>query len=77
LKFKNWLIALTPSGLAALFEPLNDDEAVGPDAAVAGLPLAEVLSPSTFLNQVSNFLTNFQFFFFNSTAARYCWYVPC
>lgn len=30
-------------------------------------------SVSTFLNQVSNFLTNFQFFFFNSTAARYYW----
>lgn len=28
---------------------------------------------SAFLNHVSNFLLNFQFFFFSSTAARYCW----
>ena len=37
---------------------------------VAGkLPLSE----SAFLNQVTNFLLNFQFFFLSSTAAMYCW----
>lgn len=38
---------------------------------------AESLLNSSFLNQVSNFFTNFQFSFFSSHAARYCWYVPC
>jgi len=28
--------------------------------------------PSAFLNHVTNFLLNFQFFFFSSTAAMYC-----
>lgn len=45
------------------------EEAV--EAFVAVL-LPRLPSDSTFLNQVSNFFTNFQFFFFNSIAARYC-----
>ena len=73
---KSWLIALTPSELAALEAPLNVDwPALGPSRDTDEFPVAEalpeLLSPSIFLNQVSNFFTNFQFFFFNSTAARY------
>ena len=53
-----------------------------PITIVCGLFIKSLLTPSAggyrgcspvsnFLNQVSNFLTNFQFFFFSSTAARY------
>ena len=51
-----WLLALKAGPWAALF-------------VFAVFADSEPLS--TFLNHVSNFLTNFQFFFFNSTAARY------
>jgi len=60
---------LTPS--AGLPEAeLNDAAFEG--AYAEGVDPVAVGSPSTFLNHVSNFFTNFQFFFFNSTAARYC-----
>ena len=34
-------------------------------------------APSAFLNHVTNFLLNFQFFFLSSMAAMYCYWVPC